>query len=34
MILDELDQPRARGALTAEELDDELNWLGIERDDL
>ncbi len=33
MILDELDEASARGALTAEELDDELNWLGIERDD-
>ncbi|MBK8128708.1 MAG: hypothetical protein IPK53_07095 [bacterium] len=33
MILDELDQASARGALTMDELDDELNWLGIERDD-
>ncbi|MBK6766480.1 MAG: hypothetical protein IPG71_09245 [bacterium] len=33
MILDELDEASARGALTMEELDDELNWLGIERDD-
>ncbi len=33
MILDELDEASARGPLTAEELDDELNWLGIERDD-
>ncbi len=33
MILDELDDASARGALTADELDDELNWLGIERDD-
>ena len=34
MILDELDQASARGALTADELDDELNWLGIDRDEL
>ena len=33
MMLDELDEASARGALTADELDDELNWLGIERDD-
>lgn len=33
MILDELDEASARGALTMDELDDELNWLGIERDD-
>ncbi|NUO19456.1 hypothetical protein HUU59_08425 [bacterium] len=32
MIIDELDEASARGALTADELDDELNWLGIERD--
>ncbi len=34
MILDELDEASTRGALTAEELDDELNWLGLDRDEL
>ena len=33
MILDELDEASARGALTADELDEELDWLGINRDD-
>ena len=32
-LLDELDAARERGALTMDDLDDELNWLGIERDD-
>ena len=33
-FFDELDEASARGALTADELDDELNWLGIDRDEL
>ncbi len=34
MILDELDQASARGALTMDELDRELDWLGLDRDDI
>lgn len=33
-LLDELDGAGARGALTMDELDDELNWLGLDRDEL
>ena len=32
-LWNELDAARERGALTMDDLDDELNWLGIERDD-
>jgi len=32
-LLDELDAARERGALTMDDLDEEVNWLGIERDD-
>jgi len=33
MMLDDLEAASGRGALTMDDLDDELNWLGIERDD-
>jgi len=33
MIREELEAATSRGALTMDDLDDELNWLGIERDD-
>jgi hypothetical protein len=33
MIREDLEAATSRGALTMDDLDDELNWLGIERDD-
>lgn len=33
MVLDELDQARGRGALTMDELEDEMNWMGMDRDE-
>ncbi len=33
-FFDELDEARARGALTMDQLEDELDWLGLDRDEL